>query len=122
MSTTVILGIPDLLFESRVNAVARKHGIATVPTFTPHDLLSKAHGEQPAMLLIDLNAEQLDPLATIASLKEDEHTAGIAIIGFISQADAEERLAAERAGCQLVFSRAELLLSLDDVLSGKLLL
>lgn len=121
MRTTVILGIPDLLFESRVNAIARKHGIAAIPTFTPHDLLSKAHGEQASILLIDLDAEQLAPLETITLLKNDEHTASIAIIGFIPKPDMERHKAAEAAGCQLVFSRSELLLSLDKVFAGSLL-
>lgn len=120
MSTTVILGIPDLIFESRVNAIARKNGIATIPTFTPHDLLSKAHGEHPSILLIDLDAEQLAPLETIARLKNDEHTTSISIVGFIPQPDVERQQAAEAAGCQLVFSRSELLLSLDKVFAGSL--
>jgi hypothetical protein len=120
MRSTIILGIPDLLFESKVNAIARMRGIATIPTFTPHDLLSKAHGENPGLLLIDLNAEQLVPFETIRSLKGDTHTASIKIVGFFHAIDAEQQSAAEGAGCDIVMSRSQFMQSLDEILTGKL--
>ena len=120
MRKTIMLGIPDLLFESKVNAQARTRGIATIPTFTPHDLLSKAHGENPELLLIDLNAGQLIPLETIHSLKQDSHTSSIKIVGFWHALDAEQQAAAENAGCDIIMSRSQFIQSLDDILSGKL--
>lgn len=119
MTKPVLLGIPDLLLSTRVNAVARTLGIPTIATFTPHDLLSKAHGEEPHLLLIDLAAAQLDPVETIRNLREDMHTTGLKIIGFMAKMEQTTKEQAEIAGCNLVIGKSLLLESLEEILAGK---
>jgi DNA-binding NarL/FixJ family response regulator len=121
MTQTVLLGIPDLLLSARVNAVARALGIPAVATFTPHDLLSKAHGENSVLLVIDLVAQQLDPLGSIRNLRDDIHTGSLKIIGFLPKPDEESIHAAMAAGCDLVLSKSQLLESIPEVLRGALL-
>ncbi len=115
----VLLGIPDLLLGSKVNSVARTCGVATVATFTPHDLLSKAHGEESGLLLIDLAAEQLRPLETIRELKSDSHTKSIRVVGFLADFQPEATRSAESVGCDLVVSRSRFMEILADILSGQ---
>jgi CheY-like chemotaxis protein len=119
MTQTVLLGIPDLLLSSRVNAMARTLGIPTTATFTPHDLLSKAHGEEPRLLLIDLAADQLDPIATIRNLREDLHTTSLKIIGFLVKPEDDSKRLAEDAGCDLVISKSQFMEMLSDCLAGR---
>ncbi len=120
MSTSVLIGIPDLLFSSKVNAVARQQGIPVVATFTKHDLLSKAHGETPSILILDLNADALAPLESVTAMKSDPHTRGIAVVGFQTRIDEALRTSAEEAGCDLVLSRSQFIEALPDILRGKL--
>jgi len=117
MNTTVLVGVPDLLLGSRINSVARARGAATVPTFTPHDLLSKAHGEHAWLLLIDLSAAQLQPFQTNHALKSDPHTKLLRIVAFMRQPDNTVREKAEKAGCDLVMTQDQFLDSLDDILT-----
>jgi CheY-like chemotaxis protein len=118
MRPSVLLGIPDLLLSSRVSAAARAAGVHALATFTPHDLLSKAHGEQADLLLIDLDAEQLDPIASVRSLRGDEHLSGLRIVAFLAKSSPATEREARAAGCDLVVSRARFLESLPALLSG----
>lgn len=121
MRPPVLLGIPDLLLSSKVGATARAANVPTLATFTPHDLLSKAHGEAAELLLIDLAAEQLDPLASIRCLRADEHLRGLRIVGFLPRASAAQEEEARAAGCDLVLSRTRFLETLPALLTGAIL-
>jgi CheY-like chemotaxis protein len=118
MTRSILLGIPDLLLSSRVNSVARTLGIPATATFTPHDLFSKAHGENASLLLIDLAADQLDPVASIRNLREDLHTTSLKIIGFVQKPTDPRKELAEEAGCDLVISKSQLLEALPEILQG----
>jgi CheY-like chemotaxis protein len=118
MRPSILLGIPDLLLSSKVNAAARAADVPTLATFTPHDLLSKAHGEAADLLLIDLAAEQLDPLASIRSLRTDEHLRGLRIVGILPHASAAQEEEARSAGCDLVLSRTRFFEALPTLLTG----
>ncbi len=110
MSAPLLLAIPDLALSSRVAAAARKCGVAAIATLTLHDLLSKAHGEEARLLLLDLGAEQFPPSDIVAALKSDEHTSTIRIVGFH---DGEGNT---NAPCDVVLSRTALLQNLEALL------
>jgi PleD family two-component response regulator len=120
MTRLVLLAIPDLLLASRVNAAARAAQVPTMATFTPHDLLSKAHAEDAHLLLVDLSDAQMDPLSCIRDLRADQHVHGLRIVGFLPKADAESDATARKAGCDLVMSRSQLMESLPSILDGTL--
>lgn len=120
MARSVLLGIPDLMLSSRVNTVARSLGIPATATFTPHDLLSKAHGEESSLLLIDLDAGQLDPVESIRNLREDMHTTTMKVVGFMAKPTDTARAEAQNAGCNLVLSRSQFIESLTEILEGKI--
>ncbi|MAT38560.1 MAG: hypothetical protein CL946_03030 [Ectothiorhodospiraceae bacterium] len=120
MTNPVLIGIPDLMLSTRVNSAARALQIPTIATFTPHDLLAKAHGEEAQILLIDLEAEQLHPLDSIKQIRDDDHTKNITIVGFKRDVSAEDSKSAMNAGCSLVMTESSFISSLDDLLQGRI--
>lgn len=118
MSTPLLLAIPDLAMASRINAAARKHGIASIATLSLHDLLSKAHGEEARLLILDLAAAEFPMDTVLPALKGDEHTNAIRVVGFHSTDDSETESKARTQGCDVVLSKNALLQNLDNVVGG----
>jgi PleD family two-component response regulator len=109
-----------MLLATKVNSVARMLGIPTVSTFTPHDLLSKAHGEEASLVIIDLDEEHLHPLESVSQIKKDKHTKSIVIIGFHSKTDDIKLKTAKESGCDIVLGKSQFIESLEDILTGKI--
>jgi PleD family two-component response regulator len=120
MTQTILLGIHDLILSTKVNSVARSLGIPTITTFTPHDLLSKAHAEESALVILDLNEEQIHPIQCINEIKKDSHTQNITIVGFYSGSDSEVSKLAKESGCDFVLGNSQFFESIDTILTGKL--
>ncbi len=118
MTHLLLLGIPDLLISARVNRVARACGIPSIAVLTKHDLLSKAHGEEADLCILDLSAEQFSPVEAIADLRGDEHTRHITIIGVVPAFDAALATEMQRTGCTMVVSRDQLLQNLETIITG----
>ena len=120
MTQTILVGIHDLVLSTRVNSVARSIGIPAINTFTPHDLLSKAHAEESFILVLDLNEDKLHPVESISTLKQDDHTRKISIVGFCTATDSDVAKEAKKAGCDVVIGESQFLESLEDILTGSL--
>ncbi len=120
MTKPILVGILDLMRSTRVNSTARSLGIPAITTFTTHDLLSKAHGEEASLLILDLCEERLHPLESIAELKKDEHTKSLKIVGFLTRADEELTKRAKESGCDIVVGESQFIEALPQFISGKL--
>jgi CheY-like chemotaxis protein len=115
MNDKVIAVMQDLMFMVRIQEAAKRLGLTTIAVKTRTDALIKA-GEQPLLLVIDLNYGAAEPLELIASLKKDNATRDIHLLAFVSHVQADLRAAAVTAGCDTVVARSAFAQTLPEVL------
>lgn len=99
-----VAGVPDLFFSSKITETARHLGLQVVLAGTADALVTRAAGGA-AIILLDLGAAQLDPIATISRLKSDPATASIRIVAFANHEKTDDIRQAREAGCDEVLTR-----------------
>lgn len=111
---SILLVVRDLFFRVKLEAGLRHLGL----TFRrlEGNLLGAANAERPALVILDLSDDGLDPLETIRALRATDEGALLPVVGFVSHVDRERRSAALEAGCTVVVSRSRISGGLAQVL------
>lgn len=117
MPAGVIALVDDLMFASRIAEATRPSGISVSRVRTPEALLEQCREAAPGLVLLDLDADRLDPLRAIRELAADPGLAGVRMVGFVSHVDAERTRAAREAGCE-VLSRGAFVRDLPALAAG----
>ena len=114
----ILAAVDDLLFRSKIRAVA-KHVNADI-TFaqTPDEILTKAREAKPALVIFDLNSAKSDPVVTLAAIKHDPALAGVRAIAFASHVHVDLIEAARAAGADQVLARSQFAGNLADILAS----
>jgi CheY-like chemotaxis protein len=108
----------DLLFASRIRAVAAEAGVDAVLVRSPDALLASAQTHPPRRILIDLDARAFDPAELIRRLKEDERTRPIEVIAFVSHVREDAIAAARQAGADRVLARSAFVRQLPALMTS----
>jgi CheY-like chemotaxis protein len=101
----ILAVLEDLFFTVKINESAKRAGLPVEFVKSEKDALDKA-GTQPALIIIDLNYQGIDPLKLIRELKEGVGTKGIGLIGYLSHIQVELKRQAQEAGCNMVLARS----------------
>ncbi len=110
--------IEDLFFLAKIQETARKLNVKVEFVKTDKDILErlKTNGEEkPSLIIFDLNNVNAKPLTTIPKLKK-ELKKGTAIIGFLSHLQADLKMKAQEAGCDMVLPRSSFSQNLPNLL------
>jgi CheY-like chemotaxis protein len=106
MANTKILAVlEDLLFTVKINESAKRAGLPVDFVKSEVDVLDKAKAK-PALIVIDLNYQGIDPLKLIQKLKADEETRRISLLGYLSHIQVDLKREAQEAGCNTVLARS----------------
>jgi CheY-like chemotaxis protein len=116
----ILAALDDLMFTSRIRAAAQGVGADVRFGRTTAEVVALARQAGPALLLLDLNARGLDPMAVLAQLKSDPELAGIRVVGFVSHVQADTIAAARAAGIDEVMARSAFVSRLPDLLRNGL--
>jgi len=118
MSRNVIAVVDDLFFASKIRGTAEALGVAV--SFPRHadGVREVIQRNSPALIICDLHSEKLDLLNLARTLKADNATREIPLIGFFSHVQTELKTAAEDAGFDRVIPRSLFTSSLAEILSG----
>lgn len=103
----VLAGVRDLMFRSRIEETGRQVGVEVRTRKDPTDLIATAQDHRPALILLDLDADELNPLQIISSLRREGPLSAIPIIGFHSHVDLDRKRRALEAGCTEALARSE---------------
>ena len=82
---TVLAVLNDLIFTAKIQDAAKRADMKAVLANTEAEALQKAK-DKPGLILLDLNTTALDALQLIRTLKQDDATSGIRLVGFVSHA------------------------------------
>ena len=112
----VLVAVDDLLFSSKIRAVAKHAGVDLTFARTPADILERARSDRPSLVIFDLDCSKTDPVATITALKSDPALAEIPTLAFASHVHAALINAARKAGAEQVVPRSVFAGNLADIL------
>lgn len=114
-SKKVLAVLEDLFFTVKINEAAKRAGLPITFVKSELDVLEQAKN-QPALIILDINFQGIDPLNLIRKLKADDQTKGINLIGYLSHVQGELKLQAQEAGCDMVLPRSAFSQNLPQIL------
>lgn len=111
----ILVAVDDLFFAAKIQETARKLGVTIEFAKTAADILAKAEA-LPALIIFDLNSAAAKPIETIQRLRQNAALKKISLIAFVSHVQADLKLKAQQAGCDLVMPRSAFSQSLPNLL------
>ena len=112
----VLAVVPDLFFAAKIEAVARASG-AEIAFVAPAAAAARCAEHPPDLLLLDLHAGPGVP-DLIRTLKADERTRAVPLLGFHSHVDLETRRDALAAGLDRALPRSAFVTRMPELLGG----
>ena len=110
----VLAAIPDLFFGSKVSGAARHLGVEVRFASTRQALLDAARS-QPDLVIVDLDAQQIDPLEAIREIRS---ASKLRLVAFASHVHGTRLEQARAAGCDAVLTRGSFSASLPELLAS----
>ena len=104
MDQTIAALVPDLIFATKITSTARSLGVEVANVRTLDQLTERLSSNHDALVLIDLEAPDLDPIHAIELCKQSEHQPRT--IAFGSHVRTDLISAARRAGADEVLARS----------------
>jgi PleD family two-component response regulator len=111
----ILAVVDDLLFTVKINDAAKRIGLDVEFLKSEKDVLDKAM-EKPMLVILDLNANSMNPVHMIEKLKGNAELKGISIIGFVSHVQGELKQKAQDAGANMVMARSAFSQNLQQIL------
>lgn len=93
------------MFTVKIQEAAKRAGLIPVFARTSEDAMEKAR-ERPVAIILDLNANSVEPLEMIEKLKSNDATSGISLLGYVSHVQGDLKMAAQQKGCDVVMARS----------------
>jgi CheY-like chemotaxis protein len=111
----ILAVLEDLFFTVKINESAKHAGLPIQFVKSETDVLENAK-TGPALIILDLNFQGIEPLKLIAKLKSDAGTKSISLIGYLSHVQGELKIQAQEAGCDMVLARSAFSQNLPQIL------
>ena len=111
MSRLAVIAVPDLMFQPRIEAVARDLGFETEvadSALSARDALAR----RPALVIVDLHANGLDAETVIRGAK----AMGARVLAFGRHTEPGTLRAARQAGADLAVARSQLVEELPQLI------
>ena len=117
--TSIGVMVDDMFFVSKIAGAAERadRKIERVRSLADLERLASA---PPALVIIDLNSDRLDPVEAIEFLKSRDDLKSIPVVGFVSHVQVDLIRRAEAAGCDYVAPRSRFTQLLAEIVSGNL--
>ena len=102
----VLVVVSDLLFRSKIDEVARQLGLELRAARSLEQLERHLARGEPAITLVDLEAETLDTSAAIRRIRDAPWGAAARIVGFAGHTNVSAIQAGRAAGAGVVLARS----------------
>jgi CheY-like chemotaxis protein len=118
MTRNILAAVDDMFFAAKIRATAEALGV-NIKFHRQLDSLVKAAAEQsPALIIVDLHNEKLNPIELVRELKANEEVKTIPLLGFFSHVQTDLQRAALEAGYDQVIPRSVFSRDLAKILAG----
>lgn len=111
----ILVAVDDMFFLAKIQETARQLKVTIDLAKSDKELMEKAE-VPPSLIILDLNSTALKPLPTINKIRHNPLLKKTALIGFLNHLQAELKLKAQEAGCDLVMPRSAFSISLPSLL------
>ena len=111
MERTIVIVVPDLMFQPRIAEAARRLGASVRIAESPASA-DAALADAPAATVVDLHAEGIDAIETVRRASE----AGARVLAFGRHTEPATLRAARDAGAEIVVPRSQLVEELTALL------
>lgn len=118
MSRTVIAAVDDMFFISKIRAAAEHLGVDVRFARNTDALLASARENKADLIIVDLHAQKIDPIALATALKSDPELQAIELLGFFSHVQTDLMREATKAGYDRVMPRSAFSKDLASILAG----
>jgi DNA-binding NarL/FixJ family response regulator len=115
----VAILVDDMFFTAKINAAAAETG-RRIERVKSREQLDGIAANPPALVIIDLSSDRLDPLEAIGLLKSSAEAGAVPIVGFVSHVHTDLIRAAQAAGCDYVLPRSAFTQMLPLIVAGNL--
>ncbi len=111
-------------YRSQVESIARVLGKGADATFANRfarnsdALLASARENRANLIIVDLHAQKIDPIALATALKSDPELQAIVLLGFFSHVQTDLMREATKAGYDRVMPRSAFSKDLATILAG----
>lgn len=105
VSRKVLAVVDDLFFTVKINEAAKRAGLPIEFVKSEMDAIDHAQA-RPLLIIIDFNNQAIDTLSLVRTLKADDATKNISLIGYLSHVQGELKQKAQEAGCDMVLARS----------------
>ena len=112
----VIAVVDDLLFSSKIRAVASHTGTQIVFVRERAAIVDAVRVNAPTLVIFDLDRDTLDPVGAIAEIRATDDLKDVRLVGFVSHVRADRIAAARAAGATQVLARSAFVATLDRLL------
>jgi len=102
---TVLAVVSDLFFSVKISDAAKRAGLPVEFIKDEQEVIAKAK-TKPTLIIFDLNFDDVEPIKLISKLKNGSDYKGISLIGYLSHVQAELKIKAQEAGCDMVMARS----------------
>ena len=106
MTRNIIAAVDDMFFASKISATADALGIAIKFHRQLESVVAAAGEQSPALILVDLHNEKIDPLELARRLQANDSLQAIPLLGFFSHVQTDLQQAALAAGYDQVIPRS----------------
>ncbi len=113
--TSILAVCDDLFFVVKINDTARRSGLRPQFVKTAEDLLAQAAAELPLMIIVDLNAKNVDAVELIGRLRAEPSLKNVSILAFVSHVEADLKVRAQNAGASMVLARSAFSANLPQI-------
>ena len=116
---TVAIVVDDMFFTAKINSAAAECGRRTERIKSPEQLEGLV-ANPPALVIIDLNSDRMDPLKVIEYLKSSGELSKVPVVSFVSHVQTDLIRGAQAAGCDYVLPRSAFTQMLAQIVAGNL--
>ena len=116
---TVAVVVDDMFFTAKINSAAAECGRRTERIKSPEQLEGLV-ANPPALVIIDLNSDRMDPLKVIEYLKSSGELSKVPVVSFVSHVQTDLIRGAQAAGCDYVLPRSAFTQMLAQIVAGNL--
>jgi len=118
MTRNILAAVDDMFFAAKIRATAEALGVSIKFHRKLDGLVDAAIEQSPAMIIVDLHNEKLNPIDLARKLKANEGVKTIPLLGFFSHVQTDLQRAALEAGYDQVIPRSVFSRDLAKILAG----
>jgi len=118
MTRTILAAVDDMFFAAKIRATAEAMDVNIKFHRQLDGLVNAAAEQSPALIVVDLHNEKIDPMELARTLKASHHANTIPLLGFFSHVQTDLQRAAVAAGYDQVIPRSVFSRDLAKILAG----